>query len=106
LDATLLPPPVLLEHTDGNGYPTPANPTGTRIKWRRVWLKKKTTGLHSGTNPDPPGLAEAGLEVVDPYPLTRRPDTIKFRPHISLTLQTLRGPPNPTTSTNPKSHTA
>jgi hypothetical protein len=30
---------------DGNGYPPPVNPVGTRIKWRRVWLKIKPMGL-------------------------------------------------------------
>jgi hypothetical protein len=69
---------------DGNGYPTPANPMGTRIKWRRVWLRKRPVEVLSGKIPDPSGLAEAGLEVPNPYPLSHVPGC----PHMSLSKHT------------------
>ena len=34
----------------GNGYPTPANPTGTRLKWGGFGLKKNPRGCLSGRN--------------------------------------------------------
>jgi hypothetical protein len=72
-----------MEGTDGNGYPTPANPTGARIKWGKVWLKIRPTGLLIREKSYPPGLAEAGMEVPNPYPLTRIPDN-DSRPHMSV----------------------
>jgi hypothetical protein len=68
--------------TDGNGYPTPDNSTGTRIKWRKVWLRKIPTDLLIGKNPDPSGQAEAGLEVLNPYPPTRRPGYVMWTLYV------------------------
>ena len=62
--------------TGGNGsYPPPANPTGTHIKWGGYGGKKIPGGLLTGENLNPSGLAEVGLGVPDPYPLTRIPAT-------------------------------
>jgi hypothetical protein len=75
--------------SDGNAYPTPANPTGTCIKSGKVWLRKKSAVLLIGESSDPSSLAEASLEVANPYPLTSGPANA-FWPHLSLcTLQTL-----------------
>ena len=58
---------------DGNGYPKPANPTGTRVKWVGFGKEKKPVGLLNGINLDPSGLAGAGTGVPNPHPQTRRP---------------------------------
>jgi hypothetical protein len=77
-DAPPLPPCfktifyVYAKCTNANGYPISKNLTSTRIKWRRVCLRKPM-GVLIGKNLHPSGPAEAGTEVLNPYPLTHRP---------------------------------
>jgi hypothetical protein len=59
---------------DDNGYPTPANLMGTRVKWGRVWLSIGLASLLIEEKLYPSGLTEAGMGVPNPYPLTRIPD--------------------------------
>ena len=72
-------------HTLRNvSHPKPANPMGTRIKWGGSGTEKyPRTGLQSGGKQNPPGLAEAGMGVSNPYPLTRRPG-MTGGPRLSL----------------------
>ena len=51
----------------------------------RVWLRIIPTGLLIGKNPDPWGLAEAGLEVSNPHPPTRKP--VKTQNTLTPTLK-------------------
>ena len=62
-------------HPDGNGYPTPANPTGTRLKWGGFGLKekKRETAYHEKIKPTGSGGGGFGGAKPDPVnPQTRQ----------------------------------
>jgi hypothetical protein len=48
----------------------------------RVWFKIKPTGLITGIKLNPPGLAEAGMGVPNPAPITRRPGYDMWTPYV------------------------
>jgi hypothetical protein len=63
----------MLEATNGNGYLKPDNLTDTRLKWEGFG-DKKPAGVLSRLKLFPPGLVEADMRVLNPHPLTYRPD--------------------------------